>query len=329
MKPSTTQPEPARSGTARSRLLLAAKFVVSAALLYWVFAQTSFDAVLDSLAGLDPVFLGLAIVATALAMPLMAARWRLVGFALGAPLGYRRLLSIVWIGFFLNQALPSSIGGDAMRIHLAWRASARKAKAVNGVILDRLLGLFAALLLAVLFTPTLYDWLGPSPEFWLIAIALAGIAAAFLALVAFHVTLGAWFTRLLLVGPVNELSRDARTCLFSRRHGAVIVALSVVIQLLQIVTVWFLAQAIGIGVGILPIAAFVPTVILITSLPISIAGWGVREQAFVFFMAFFGVAAAPALTASILLGLVWIVTSVPGAFVWVAYRHAEPAAGAG
>ena len=64
----------------------------------------------------------------------------------------------------------------------------------------------------------------------------------------------------------------------------------------------------------------VPPIVLVTTLPISIAGWGVRESATVIGFGFIGVAPADALALSVLFGLVQIVMGVPGGIMWLAQK---------
>ena len=120
---------------------------------------------------------------------------------------------------------------------------------------------------------------------------------------------------------VRALSNDARTTLVSLSPGGVILAISVVLQIVQIASVYFIAVALGLEVSFTAVMVALPAVLLISSLPISLAGWGVREQSMVLALGAMGVAPTDALAISVLLGLSWIVIGLPGALVWLGYKR--------
>ncbi|MBF0247192.1 MAG: flippase-like domain-containing protein [Alphaproteobacteria bacterium] len=81
--------------------------------------------------------------------------------------------------------------------------------------------------------------------------------------------------------------------------------------------VYALAVGMGNDIGIVECLVLFPPVLLVQTLPISIAGWGVREGAMVTLFAFAGVSADSALALSLLFGVAIAVTSLPGAILWV------------
>lgn len=81
--------------------------------------------------------------------------------------------------------------------------------------------------------------------------------------------------------------------------------------------VYSIALGLDLDVTLLDCLALIPPVILITTLPISIAGWGVREGAMVAAFSLIGVAAEGALALSLLFGLLVVVTSLPGGVIWL------------
>ena len=80
---------------------------------------------------------------------------------------------------------------------------------------------------------------------------------------------------------------------------------------------FFLAQSIGVAVTVLDCLVLMPPVILITTIPISIAGWGVRESAMVAIFGFISVVQEDAIALSLLFGLVNAVVSLPGGLLWI------------
>jgi glycosyltransferase 2 family protein len=136
----------------RRILLSAIKILVSAALLYFALRKANFA---DLASRIDVASLGwiaLAIAVTFLQIFIGVLRWRIVSAECGAPLSVRQAMRYNLIGTFFNQTLPSSIGGDAVRLWLVARAGAGWRAATYSIFVDRAIGLIA---LAVIIVATL------------------------------------------------------------------------------------------------------------------------------------------------------------------------------
>lgn len=305
----------------RRLLSFAFKFAVSAVLMWLLVRGIDVEAVGRQMASADPLWLIIAVILGGAVIPMAAIRWRLVTQAIREPVSTRDAMSITTIGWFFNQTLPSTIGGDAVRVYLAYRTGITKTGAIHGILLDRLMGLFVVLAMATLFLAPLLAGLTVDFQKWfLIAFIVAGYGGyAVLFLIS-----GGFAGRLdnLHLGRlVRALSRDARATLLTLSPGIVILVISVILQIVQIASVYIIAVALGIEVSFAAIMIAVPAVLLISSLPVSLAGWGVREQSMVLALGAMGVAATDALAISVVLGLSWIVIGLPGALVWLAYRR--------
>ena len=121
-----------------------------------------------------------------------------------------------------------------------------------------------------------------------------------------------------------QLCKDFNQTLFGNRAATIrVVFWSICNHLCRIATVLFLALALGIGIS--PIDAFtlVPSALLIAMLPISLAGWGVREVIFIQAFSLAGVVPNHALALSILYGLVGLLTGLVGGAVWFVERRRQ------
>ena len=113
----------------RRFLLSAIKILVSAALLYLALRKVNFADLAARIDLTSAVWLALAVALTFLQIFIGVLRWRIVGAECGAPLPLRQAMRYNVIGTFFNQTLPSSIGGDAVRLWLVarngagWRAA--------------------------------------------------------------------------------------------------------------------------------------------------------------------------------------------------------------
>ena len=106
-----------------------------------------------------------------------ALRWRAVLDAIGAPLPFARAVRFFFIGAFFSQTLPSSVGGDAVRIYKTWRAGLTLGAAVNGVMLERIAAV-VALVALVAGDPALFlPRVGEDTAGWIGSAVALGVAA--------------------------------------------------------------------------------------------------------------------------------------------------------
>jgi uncharacterized membrane protein YbhN (UPF0104 family) len=113
---------------------------------------------------------------------LIAMRWRIIMHAIGGELGYRSAVEAVLVGLFFNQGLPSSLGGDTVRVWQLHGAGTPLRIAVRSVVIDRLVGLLALAILAGAGLPLLAARVGSGPLWGLSALLAGGgiLGAAFL-----------------------------------------------------------------------------------------------------------------------------------------------------
>lgn len=297
-------------------LKLAIKVAISAVLI-WLLAR-SFDiaTLFSQLAQVRIEGPLIAVLVLFALSTVQAWRWVWVFRALDMRVSFAKAWRIVLIGLFFNQTLPSSVGGDAARVWRVYRDGHSVVTAANSVILDRLVALAALLLIAVLGQPVIFGLVGDSPARWAVPIVVAAGLFGFAILLGFD-RLPA---RLLRRGPGRAaalLSADARRLFLSPAHLLPVLALSMVIHAVVSLVVMLLAYALGMHVGVLDCLVLVPPVILMSMIPVTIAGWGVREGAMVTAFGLIGVPADKAFVLSVLFGLVVLVVSAPGGLVWL------------
>jgi uncharacterized membrane protein YbhN (UPF0104 family) len=131
--------------------------------------------------------------------------------------------------------------------------------------------------------------------------------------------------RFRLVAELAALSREGRRLFARPARSAAIVGLSVVTVGFAILAVMLVAGSLGVDLPFLTWLAIVPPVTLIQLVPVSLAGWGVRELGFVVVLAGFGIPAEAALAASLLLGLCLIAVGLPGGLLWLTGWDIAPA----
>ena len=244
-----------------------------------------------------------------------STRWHRILYILNITLSFRECIAYTWVGMFFSQALPSSIGGDAYKILQIRSLGFSYKDAFSSVVNDRIFGLLGLLSIILIF-PFIALAMGHKQilEINLSHIILASLSGIFLFFCLPKVmNLFRYITYLKNFLDFIEgfflLRNSPKTILF-------LVSSSVFIHLMTIFV--FLLISSAMSVKITPIAFFilVPLMVLVTTLPISIAGWGLREGFFVFSLGQFGVEPEQSVFISILYGVLVLIFSIPGSSMW-------------
>lgn len=301
----------------RRSAAIAAKLCVSVALVWLVARNIEIDAVADRLGQLGWLPIGTVAVASLAQIPLTALRWNAILAALGP--GIRALdgLRLTAIGLFFNAALPAIVGGDAVRVFYVRNLAVDLRTAIHSVLLDRLSALVALILMAALGLPWSLPLITDAALRHGLVLAVALGLAGLIGLILLD-RFGRWAaSRLPLGRAVAGFGVDCARLLRSPRADATTLGLSAAVHLLDIAKAY--AVAVGLGAPLGPGAALllVPPVILGAVLPVSIAGWGVREVAMVLALGQVGIAPVDAFAISIVMGLSQIGLGLPGAALWL------------
>lgn len=298
---------PATGQVMRKTLSTIGRAVLSAGLLVLLgyLFRNELGSSLDKLRHALPLPLALATAWYVAFIVISAWRWRVLLQARGLPFSTWYLARVFTIGLFFCKLLPTSIGGDVMRVAYTARKG-RSVEAFSATFLDRLIGFISltslAVAVAVVLHYTLPAWRGLSMELgWLVLTArlVVGVLVVVLAvlvlgtLVLFNDTAHRLAVRMLgrvRVFGIGDLLNRSYGAVKQYRHDRLALLLSFLSGLgvqAALSFAWFhAAQAIG---GTVPLAYYlvmIPLLNIIVNIP-SIGGLGVREASFSAFYVFF------------------------------------------
>jgi hypothetical protein len=246
---------------------------------------------------------------------LSIVRWQIVMRQFGRVLGFGLTTRLFFEGLFFNQALPSTVGGDGVRIYRSFRAGLPLAAAINSVVLDRVLGLTSLMLLAALAQPLFYERVqSTAARLSFSAVFVVAVCGIFALLLIGYLPL--WVRRWKVVGGLVDMSHAARKVFVTPSVLFPVTVLSVLGHLISVTIVYLLAGSLNLGVSFLDCLVMVPSVLLLATVPVSVAGWGVREGAMVATFGLLGVPAGGAAAASVLFGMGMVITALPGGLFW-------------
>jgi hypothetical protein len=292
------------------------RILVTGVIFALIFRSIDLNVAWATLKQLDPALLCLALLMQFASTNAAILRWHLLMQNLRMPQPFGFYWRSYFKGMFFNQALPTSIGGDALRVVDVYKRGFRKRDALHGVLLDRGIGLAALLLLNVVanaFDPTLF----PRQIYHLInLVALAGLVGFCALLLPCHLSwfhgTNAWLSL------IRNLSRSLNQAFCRQRVP--LATLSILTHLFTMFCICATGRAVGLDYSLLTYFIVVPPALLFTLIPVSLAGWGVREGAMVALFSLIGGDTAAILTVSILYGLMLALISIPGLIVFLGGR---------
>jgi glycosyltransferase 2 family protein len=303
----------------RRTLSLLAKATISILLLYLSLHSIDLGTLGARLSRLESGWIVLALFLLTVQVVLLAVRWRNIGAACGANLPFILALQISFIATFFNQVLPSTVGGDGMRIWLFARKGAGWASAIYSVLLDRIAGVLVLALIVIACLPFTFSLIHDPIARAVPLVIGVGVITGTLVFVLIGRHFRQLFDRWRLTRHLAAASRIGAALCSSHRDAAIVFACSVAIHLITAAAAWCCAKAIASPVSFAQILFLLPPVLLIATLPVSIAGWGVRESSFMFAFAHAGLAQSDGLAISILFGAASFIVGLVGGIIWIAY----------
>lgn len=303
----------ARPSTWRLTLL---KLVISLTLVGMVLALADISEVAARFVAIDLGPVAIAIALCFSQILLTGIRWYIIGIGTGRFIGCWQTVRIIFAAMFCNQLLPTSIGGDIVRVGLLVRLSVPTGRAARTVVLDRTAGLLSLLTLMVVTSIVLGEHLLPAwPVHVIRSLPVAAIAFV-LGLLFIGDRVAAIVERWPFLIWVAGLLRDSNRLLRDGLSTVIILFLSYGIHCASAVSIWVLACGLGVEIDFIQVLGLLPIVILMVLLPLSIAGWGVREGTIVALFALLGIESASALAVSLLWGVAIAVSAVVAGAIW-------------
>jgi uncharacterized membrane protein YbhN (UPF0104 family) len=288
------------------------KFFISGALLFYLFFLSGTVDVQEVLEVLKHTRLFMLIPAFLICICgalVSAKRWSLF---LPEDMVFSRLVSLYFIGYFFNTFLPGRVGGEVIKTFYIYKDTGRGSVSIASVFLDRYMGISAMVGISLIAFTAGYPAFKGTYIAWLIP-AVCGI---FL------------ITSILLWrvdwGKIKGMT-DFYTSImdYATRKGALYkgLILSFIIQAISISEIYILSIALGLSVPLIYFFIFVPVINAITTIPVTIAGLGLREVGFTMLFSMFferlGATANQAVSLSLLILLVMITVNMIGGIEYI------------
>lgn len=298
---------------------LVARIVVSLVLLGWFVFSIEWLEIGRAMSGMNYFWLLAAVLWVILAVVVSVVKWRIILLAQGLELGWRELWRIYWAGLFLNNFLPSSIGGDTLRILLVGKSVGDAAGAAASVVTERILATAGLALVGILAAVRVSS---ARPVVLILFVVLLSITVILLV-----VLMCGWLPALLknrenrITCFLYNLSCHGRR--IREKPGAIVGALfwSVVFQLCVVAVNFCIFTELKLfQVSWMDSMFVIPATSVAAMLPLGINGYGLREGAYISLLSPYGVSAADAFASSIIFAFVVSLCSLWGGWVWICRR---------
>jgi len=311
------------------------KVAVTVVLFYWIFSKYGLRNIGSHLASARLDLFGLGIGVFILSNFIGARQWQRLLQGLGISFPYKRAASLYFIGLFFNPILPSSLGGDVVKIYSISKVEKRGKEGLAATFVDRFAGFFLLSLFAIgssiyLLHGHLLHAQGIKNDI-LVYIAIIFFIFVLVAAILFSRRVGRLIYEVLLArfNPLGlkEKFREVHGFFHAYRHNYKLAVevffLSLAIQLARVSVHYFCALSIGFDIDFVYFLIFVPLIAMVAVIPVSFGGIGVREGIAPFlFTSVTAVAAVDpagslAVTTQILASLVGVVVGLAGGVLFL------------
>ncbi len=290
--------------------LVAVKILISALLLAVIFRKAGLASIFSSLRSMDLRYFLASSLLYLLTTYLAALRW---GLLLDERHPSGKLFSLYLIGCFFNNILPGAVGGDAVKIYYLYKETRKGGSSFGSVFLDRYIGLVGLLSIGLISGLFAFRDLEAIHMQWVIPVLFAVFTVA--SLLVFGLRIGRRFA---VINNFYEYVHKYR-----RQKGTLLKAyfLSLIIQTLSIGLIYLASRGLGQRLTFTALFVFVPIIFTVTTVPISIAGLGVRESAFALLFGLVGVPTQKSVAISFMWFLSVAAASLTGLVEYLRFKN--------
>ncbi|RAU22782.1 lysylphosphatidylglycerol synthetase family protein [Paramagnetospirillum kuznetsovii] len=295
------------------------KGLLSVGLIWFVFNKVDLASAWSQAKTLDPVMLAIAFGLGVLQVLLGAGRWWLVLRALKAAFTPMQALMVYYIGVCFSIIIP--VAGDAVRMWKARRSGLSLATSINSVMLERVITILGLILLVAATQPLLLARAPNIPGSWVFPL-LSVVGIAGIVFLSQLDRLPASLHHMRLVRGLAHLAGDTRRLFRQPKWAGGTLIVAIIGHANLSLEAYALAVGLGLNIDLIDCLVLVPPVILIMTLPVTIAGFGLRETVMVTAFGYVGVESHSALVLSLLFAFTNIASALPGGLFWlVASEH--------
>jgi hypothetical protein len=285
------------------------KLAVSLLFVAWLVLRTNWQEVFVYTQKISLGYVVLYVLVLLTGMMISAWKWKMLLSHKDISISLKKSFQLYLTGAFINNFMPSTIGGDTYRAFQVGKENKRYAAVSSSVVFDRFTGLFGIMLLTGLVA--IFQWreisIYPELKSTVIAVLLVMHGIIFFGIL----TRFSFWKKIVNKFPViiqnfsQELGHYKKDGVYLKAIG-----ISILFSLVGLALVnWVLFSALGVSVGIMQYLSVIFLISIISALPISINNIGLKEWAYVTFFGFFGVPASAVVAVALVSRILQMVVS--------------------
>ncbi len=304
------------------------KILISVILLSWVIYTGTKAGNVKIFASINIVYFIFACIFHLTAFMLLLIRWRLL-IGIHTETTIFNLLPSYYIGIFSNNLLPGSVGGDFIRASYLYKSGINLNELLVCSLTDRLIGVIATIIIgmvAISFSTTV------------VINEYIDITFVFIFLfLCFIIPIGFSFYTTQILNLLSKINLPENWLLRIQNLAELLKALitkplqlisAISCSFLSIISIvfcyYFLAESMGLNLNLLMLCMVVPVSFIISSIPISVGGLGIRESSIMFLLSVFHIPMERSSTLAILYLLVLLIVTTPGGLLIIKKQKNGP-----
>ncbi len=295
------------------------KILIAIGLFYYLFkTKVPVHEVIQNIKNLNMLYFVTIIILFFLFYLTFSIRWNFLLKAQGIQISEIRSYLYLLVSFFFNNFLPSGLGMDVIRSAYAGEEGNFE-KAFGASIMERILGMIGMMIIGV------FAVFSGKSEFIKLSILYLGLILLTILIYYFFTSLKVeWLKekllsiKLLNLGKsIREFYRAVKIYKSKRKTIIIGIAYSVLVQMVITLINYFIAKGLAIPVPFSALLAFIPIITIISLIPLTINGLGLRETAYVYFFSSIGIAESEAFSISLVYLAISVITSSIGGIIFV------------
>jgi uncharacterized protein (TIRG00374 family) len=315
----------------RKIILPVVRVLISASLITYLVIRhlDNLQTVMSILRSVNITMLLLGLATHAFGIFITAIRWKTLLATQNVRLGTGTITSSVLIGFFFNNFLPTTIGGDVFRTYdIAKKGNIPIGTSASVILVERFSGVVSAGIYAIVALFLGFTTIGG--QSLIIPIIIFFVIITIIGIFLLNpsiLRLGKLFNRFAILRKVKEKLRNVYDTLRSFRQFKIVLVkiliYSFLLQFSVILNYYFISRALGIDLGLVAFIFISPIVATISMIPISIGGIGLRENTLVFILISMGVGSEVAGIHSLLVFFMLILIGIIGGIIYLVRPYFE------
>ena len=306
------------------------QIVISIALLVVLIKWINLEQFLSSLENANYLFIIIAVILLPIDRLLMTYKWNLLLKEINISIPLLKAFKIYYIANFIGLFLPPTIGGDIVRATYVVKQKSSTSDVIASILVERLLGflaLFTFSIYSIIILITTVDNLYLSSA----EILLTAVTIVVLSSLAFILTFNskisnfinnflAKFSNKKFISKFAQKIQQLLISYQSYKAKKIVLLLFFFLTILEIFIAALINYLIAVGlhadVSLIYFTAFIPIMMIITRLPISLDGFGIKEGGTLYFLALVGVPEVLGFSVGFLSHILTLISVLPGGILY-------------